>query len=161
MQIIIVDEKDNIIGYKERNELVSTDIYRVTGLWLTNSEGKILLAKRAANKKHHPNKWGPAVAGTVELGESYDDNIIKEASEEISLINIKFIKGPKVFINKEYIHFVQWYTAVVDKKIEDFVVSIEEVSELKWFDKQELENELKKNPDNFLPNLLYHFNLFI
>ena len=26
-----------------------------------------------------PGKWGPAVAGTVEEGESYEENIIKEA----------------------------------------------------------------------------------
>jgi len=37
MKIQIVDDKDQLIGVKERNEVdYKTDIYRVSALWLTN-----------------------------------------------------------------------------------------------------------------------------
>lgn len=48
---IIVDENDQIIGHKFREEIVQTDIYRVAALWITNSKGDILLARRALSKK--------------------------------------------------------------------------------------------------------------
>ena len=91
-KIIIVDEDDNIIGSKERNSIVSGDIYRVSALLIENSKGEILLAQRALTKKHDPGKWGPPVAGTVEEGETYESNIVKEAEEELGLKNIQIIK---------------------------------------------------------------------
>jgi len=36
-RIIIVSDQDEIIGHKERGTLVTEDIYRVAGLWVTNS----------------------------------------------------------------------------------------------------------------------------
>jgi len=50
-KIIIVNKNDKIIGYKERGTLKSSDIYRVSSLWIQNSQGKILLAQRSFNKK--------------------------------------------------------------------------------------------------------------
>lgn len=160
MKIIIVDQEDNIIKHKEREDVLHTDIYRVAALWLTNSNGDILLAKRSPNKNRHPNKWGPAVAGTIEKGEIYDDNIIKEAEEEIGLTNTEFKKAKKVLVTNQYIHFTQWYTATLDRQAENFVIEKTEVAEIKWFSKKELIQELKLNPDKFLPNLAYYFELF-
>jgi len=90
VKIIIVDENDNPIGLKERGTLdYDKDIYRVSALWITNSKGQILIARRALTKKQNPGKWGPGVAGTIDEGETYDSNIIKEAKEELGLQNIK------------------------------------------------------------------------
>ena len=48
--IIIVDKDDNVIAYKKRGDLDSKkDIYRVTGLWLTNSKKEILFVQRSFN----------------------------------------------------------------------------------------------------------------
>lgn len=63
-KIIIVNENDEIIGHKARGTLEQLDIYRVSALWIKNSQGDILLAQRKFTKKHDPGKWGPAVAGT-------------------------------------------------------------------------------------------------
>ncbi len=65
-KIIIVDENDNIIGSKDFDKMKPSDVYRVSSLWITNSKGETLLAKRAFNKLHSPGKWGTAVSGTVE-----------------------------------------------------------------------------------------------
>ena len=86
-KIIIVDKNDKIIGYKIRGTLDKNGIYRVSALWITNSLGEILLARRSRKKDKHPLKWGPAVAGTVEEGETYEQNIVKEAWEELGLKN--------------------------------------------------------------------------
>lgn len=78
MKYLVVNESDEVIATKERAELLTTDIVRVSALWLTNSQGEVLLAKRAASKKYDASKWGPAAAGTVEECESYEQNMVKE-----------------------------------------------------------------------------------
>ena len=58
-KIPIVDENDKLIEYKERDTLDHTkDVYRVSALWIINSKGDVLLAKRVATKTQDPNRWG-------------------------------------------------------------------------------------------------------
>ncbi|MFH1838399.1 MAG: NUDIX domain-containing protein [Candidatus Kuenenbacteria bacterium] len=159
-KIIIVNENDKIIGYKSSDTLKKEDIYRVSALWVTNSHGEILLAKRHHTKSHHPRKWGPAVAGTVEKGETYKKNIIKEAEEELGIINIKPKLGPKVEINDSYHYFGQWYTLNINKNINEFKIQEDEVEEIKWFSPEELRKQLQKYPKEFLPTMKKYFELF-
>ncbi len=159
-RIVMVDNADNIIGYKERGPLGKDDIYRVSALWIVNSKDEILLAKRHRSKKHHPGKWGPAVAGTVDEGETYELNITKEAEEELGLKNIKFELGPKTETNVEYHHFTQWYTLTLDKDPKDFQLQVDEVEEVKWFNPKDLEKQIQKHPENFLPTLETYVNYF-
>jgi isopentenyldiphosphate isomerase len=147
---IIVNENDEIIGYKQRSEIKQDDIYRVSALWVKNSQGDILLAKRSMTKKNSPGKWGPAVAGTVEEGETYESNIIKEAEEEIGLILKDFKKLDKIRRTGEHNYFGQWFEAVIDKKIDEFKIQEDEVEQIKWFSKNELKNEAKNNPESLL-----------
>lgn len=157
---IIVNASDEIIGHKTRNAVNKEDIYRVSALWIINSKGEILLARRHHTKSHHPNMWGPAVAGTVEEGETYASNMIKETEEEIGLKYIKPTLGPKMEITGEHHHFTQWFTLKVDKDINDFKIQEDEVEEIKWFTPQELRNGLQVQPDEFLPRMNEYFKLF-
>ncbi len=152
-KIIIVNNKNKIIGYKYREKLNTRDIYRVTALWVTNIKGDILLAKRAYNKSLSPGEWGPAVAGTVEKGETYYSNIIKEAREEIGLKNIKPKKGPIRRRTGKHNYFGQWYLLTIDKELNEFKILKKEVAEIKWFSKKALLKEIKKNPGKFLSTM--------
>jgi isopentenyldiphosphate isomerase len=153
VKFTIVDENDNVIGQKERADIKSEDIYRVSALWITDSKGNILLAKRALTKKNDPGKWGPAVAGTVEEGETYFSNIIKESGEEIGLHNISPVEGPKIRVRGEHNYFVQRYSIKVDLDISVFTIQKDEVAEIKWFSKQELKDQLQKTPEQFLKSI--------
>ncbi len=147
---VIVNEQDEVIGYKQRGTLAIEDIYRVTALWLKNSRGEILLGKRALGKRNNPGAWGPAVAGTVEEGELYDDNIVKEIAEELGLSGIKLTKGPKRRVADGHNYFSQWYTATIDKPAEDFVIQKEEVEQVRWITPEKLAHELRDHPDMYL-----------
>ncbi|HEY5695510.1 MAG TPA: NUDIX domain-containing protein [Candidatus Saccharimonadales bacterium] len=149
-RVVIVNDQDEIVGHKERGTLSQEDIYRVSALWATNSNGDILLAQRHHTKKHHPNLWGPAVAGTVDEGETYDENIVKEAEEEIGLKDIQPKKSQKIRVTGEHNHFTQWYTLVCDKPAEDFVIQEDEVEQVKWFTRAELTRELQEHPEKYL-----------
>ena len=156
----VVNEQDEIIEYKERSEITIKNIYRVSALWITNSKGEILLAQRALTKSHHPGRWGPAVAGTVEEEESYEENIIHEAEEEIGLTGVSFNKGPKTRTESPFNHFTQWFTTVIDKPIDFFKIDKREVETIKWWEPQEILNEIKINPHNFLVKIPKYVKLF-
>ncbi len=159
-RITIVDKDDKLVGYQERDKMIPDDIYRVSALWITNSKGEILLAQRVFTKTHDPGKWGPAVAGTVDEGESYDQNIIKEADEELDLKDIKSTIGPKRFVNGHHKFFCQWYTLVVDEPLSFFKPRKEEVETIKWFASEELKAAFAKNPQDFLVGFPETMKLF-
>ena len=150
MNVVIVNEQDEVIGVKERADIQPKDIYRVAALWIENSKGEVLLAQRAFTKKNNPGKWGPAVAGTVEEGEEYDTNILKEMEEEIGLVNTPVQKRDKRFRDGPHRYFCQWFYAVVDEPIESFVVAEEEVEALRWWPVDELKEECAKDATRFL-----------
>ena len=153
MRITIVDENDNIIGSKDQNEILVSDIYRVYSLWISNSKDEVLLARRAFTKSHDPGKWGPAVAGTVEQGETYESNIYKEAREELGLENLVFEKGPKKLSQSKWNYFVQQYFLKIDKPADEFKIQKEEVVEVRWFAKEQLKKLVSENPDDFLSGI--------
>lgn len=158
-KIVIVNEKDEPIGYRERGSRAQSEgICRISVLWLTNSKGEVLLAKRKMNKKYNPGKWGPAVGGTVEEGETYDSNIYKEASEEIGLSGFVFEKGEKIFVETPNKRFCQIYCLTIDREFDQFQIQEEEVDQVKWFGQDELKNEIEHNPDIFtelVPKLFF------
>ena len=118
----------------------------------------MLLAQRALNKERGAGLWGPAVAGTVEEGETYESNIIKEAEEEIGLRGLNFTLGPKIrSLNQK--HFTQWFTAIVDQNY-PFKKQDEEVEALKWISREEITKLLKEKPDTFLTYFKQYFELF-
>ncbi|MDO8428147.1 MAG: NUDIX domain-containing protein [Candidatus Diapherotrites archaeon] len=160
-KIVIVDETDKIIGSKYNADLKSNDIYRVSALWVTNSKGEILLAKRHHTKAHDPNKWGPAVAGTVEENETYEENIVKEAEEELGIKNCVFSLGPKLKRDNQYHYFVQWYFLKIDQPVSYFKPQETEVEEVKWFSPDDLQKQMEKNPENFLLSLRNYAQLFL
>lgn len=159
-KIIIVDENDSIIGCKERSTEIKEGIYRVSALWIINPKGQVLLARRQLDKGHDPGKWGPAVAGTLEEGETYESNIIKEAEEEIGIKNIKFEKIDKIRVKGKYNYFCQYFLLKIDKEAEEFNFNKKEVLELKWFSKQEIRDIAKNHPENFTSSYKYWVNLF-
>ncbi len=163
MKIPIVNEQDEIIGYKDRKDRNKADITRITALWLWNEKGEVLLAQRALSKKLDPGKWGPSVAGTVEEEETYESNIIKEAKEEIGLKDLKPILSRKLRRTTSHAYFSQWYTAAINSNY-PLIKQDSEVEAIKWFTKKELLKTLEERPEIFLPSIkeiaMYYFNLY-
>jgi len=154
-QIPVVDENDNIIGYRDRDGITAADIYRVTALWVKNSNGEVLIARRSLTKTHNPGKWCPPVAGTVDKGESYDDNIKKETNEELGIEGVEFFKGPKFFDRGQWTHFTQWYFTELNRPISDFTVDHSEITELKWVSLSDLVKQFNSAPESFTDSFGY------
>lgn len=154
MEIItIVDENDNVIGSKPRNETLTTDIYRGTSLWIEDGKGNVLLTKRALGKRNDPGKWMPAAcAGTVAEGETYEENLIKEAQEELGLdlSNVRFELIRKRFNDGKHKYFSSKFKVILEIKPEELILDKNEVEEVKWFKKSELSKQVRENPDRFV-----------
>jgi len=156
-----VDSEDSQIGLMAREEIDPTkDIYRVTAIWLTNEKGEILIAQRKHTKKVNPGLWGPAVAGTVEEGETYESNAYKELEEELGVTDVTLEKGPKIFVEAPRKYFVQWYMATVDREVESFTIQEEEVEQIRWIPLDELQKDVSEHPDLYVPAMPLMLRLF-
>ena len=152
IRIPVVNEKDEIIRYKDRNDRNSTDIIRVSGLWVLNLKGEVLIARRASGKIRDGGKWGPSAAGTVEEGETYLSNILKEAKEEIGL---KINEGDLMpdsrhyYVETSHKFFCRIYFIKLDLPISFFKTG-DEVSEVKWVNIDELKKWFEDSPQDFI-----------
>lgn len=153
MKIPIVNEQDEVLYYKERDETTPDEIRRIVSLYVFNQNHEVLIAKRCHLKKLDPNLWGPSVAGTVEEGETYDSNVIKEAQEELGLTNIQPIFYKKLFYTTQHTRrFNSRYYVVINSAEREFVLQESEVSEIKWTSLEDLENWFNERPQDFVPS---------
>ena len=153
MRIPIVNEQDEIIAYKTREEITREDIRRIVGLNIFNENDEILIEKRQSTKAIDPNVWGPAVAGTVDESYDYDDTMVKEMGEEIGLYTVK-----PIFVKKMYYEtansrrFTCVYYATINSNAFTPKIQESEVAEIKWINLNNLENWYKDRPQDFIPS---------
>lgn len=158
-KVIVVNEKDEVLGYKDRDDRNTQDIIRVAGIWIFNRNKEVLIAQRSLSKIHDPGKWGPSVAGTVEEGETYTSNIIKEVEEELGIIiqDSDLVIGPKSLRATSHKYFSQAFFTEYDAPISDFITAQDEVEQIKWIHIEELVALVKQKPEDFLAS--FEFSL--
>ena len=158
--ISIVDENDHVIASKARATVESSDIYRVSALFIYDEQGNILLGKRSVTKKNNPGLWSPLVNGTNSFGETYEENIIREAQEEIGISLEKVEYVAKVRVKEKHNFFVTFFSTCIphDQKL---VIDPSEIEELRWYSNAELTATLKQNPSSFVPGFLENIFPFV
>lgn len=129
------------------------------GLWhkavcvfIINSKEQVLLQKRSANKKTWPNMWDVTAGGNVLAGEFGFQAIIRECKEELGIElnknDITFI-GSVISTNKKgdiiNNYFNEYYIANKEVDTAKLQLQKEEVSEVKWIDKNEIIERIKDN----------------
>ena len=157
-------------------EIATREECHKKGLWhravyaFIIDDGKILLQKRSSNKKLWPNKWDVTVGGHVIAGEFGRQALIRETREELGIeINdedIKYLVG-STSINKQgdiiNKHYNECYLITKHIDISDVKLQEEEISEIRYFSKDELLKRIANNyegltektgPWNFLRKIL-------
>jgi isopentenyldiphosphate isomerase len=155
-KVVVVDENDTPIGIKLFEDTEYEDIYRVSALWLTDvATGDILLAQRKWTKRHDPGKWTCAVAGTIEEGDTYDSNIVKEIGEEIGLTGLSLTTGPKQFVDDgAHKFFCQWFYASVDKNTTQLTLEEDAVEQVQWLQPAWLLTDVTHHPEKYPPTIV-------
>ena len=87
----IVDEQGTITGAATRGECHSGSklLHPVVHLHVFNSKGELYLQKRPEWKDIQPGKWDTSVGGHVDLGESVEIALKREAQEELGISDFK------------------------------------------------------------------------
>jgi len=129
------------------------------GLWhravygfIIDSNNNVLLQKRSANKRLWPNLWDVTAGGHVDSGEFGRQALIREVKEELGIdINdddIKYLVG-STSINKQgdiiNKHYNECYLITKTINISDIKVQENEVSEVRFFSKDELLKRINNN----------------
>lgn len=143
-------------------------VYRIK-----NGHYEILLQKRSDDKDSFPSCWDTSCAGHVSAGDSFEDTVIKELSEELGIkvnysdvvhcftkivTKINSFHG-KIFNDHEV---YKVYKLKFDAPAESLKFQKEEISDLKWMDAEALLLALEANdpeycimPDTYKKALLH------
>ena len=99
-------------------------------VWIINSDNKILIQKRAKQKKLEPNVWA-MTGGSVILGENSKDTIVRESKEELDIdINANDLKLITKFKTGNV--WIDTYILKCDYDIPKMKFQEDEVSDVKW-----------------------------
>ena len=87
----LVDERGNVIGKATRGECHNGShlLHPVVHLHVFNLQGKLYLQHRPAWKDVQPNRWDTAGGGHIDLGETPEQALLREAREELGLSEFK------------------------------------------------------------------------
>ena len=87
MEVILVDEKDVATGAMEKMEAhQKASLHRAFSIFIFNSQGKMLLQKRAAGKYHSAGLWTNACCSHPQPGEDTLKAAEKRLKEEMGFI---------------------------------------------------------------------------
>lgn len=150
----VLKENGEYTGKVETRDKCHTEglWHKAVALYIINSQNQVLLQKRSSKKKLWPNLWDISAGGHVLAGEFGFQAIIREIKEELGIDidkkDITFI-GASTSVNKkgeiENKHFNEYYIVNKDVNISELNLDSEEVSEVKWFEKDDILNKIENN----------------
>lgn len=151
-EVVLINSKDEVLGSMKKMEAHENGLlHRAFSVFLFNEKGEMLLQKRAESKYHSPKQWTNAVCSHPRMNETYEEAAKRRMDEEL---------GINVEIEKKF-HFL--YKAEVGDQLweheldhvftgnyeGDFKLNPEEVSEVRYISMEDLETEMKANPEHF------------
>lgn len=151
---------------KKTGEIVTKKEAHQKGIWhssvhiwfIDEDNKKILLQKRCSKKNLFPNMWDISVGGHISSGEEPLTAAKRELSEELGLNsnNYHFIYQTTIkeqftdnnILSNEFVHI---YLIQSNLNLDDITLQQEEVAEVKWYTKQEL--QILNNNKKVIPHL--------
>lgn len=172
--VVLVDEQNNVLGTKPKDEVHTTDtpLHRGFSLFLFNSKHEVLVTRRAATKKTFPGVWTNTVCGHPAPGESAVAAAKRRLKVELGVEG----SGLKVFEGlTPYRYRFADANGIVENEICPILVAYsdatphpnaQEVDDWKWVKWENFLEEIKRRPDQYSPwckeesDILQSLNLF-
>lgn len=154
--IDIFDENNNPTGeIKEKNKAHEEgNFHRTAHIWIMNDKNELLLQKRSATKKSHPNCWDISGAGHIRTGETVIEGAIRELREELGIKanadDLRFIAIVKSIKNPQNQEFGYVYLLKSNNEIKDYTFEDNEVSEVKYVYFEDLEKMVEDRSKGLL-----------
>jgi len=146
----VVNERNEIIRQEQRSEVHRKDLlHRAVHVFIWNRRGELLLQKRSPQKDVAPNTWDSSAAGHLAAGEGYDEAAQREVKEELGVS--PRLKQTCEFEAREELgwEFVWLYKG---KSEGPFHFPQSEISELRWWMGDEIDQAIHQQPLQFAPS---------
>ncbi len=150
-QVILVDESDQPIGVMEKLEAHRLGVlHRAFSVLLFNTNGDMLLQKRASSKYHSGGLWTNACCSHPRPDESMEQAIRRKLFHEIGIVantcfSHKFIYRTAIgnLIEHEMDH------VYVGRCDEEPIINKEEVEDWKYISTPDLLDDIRQHPENY------------
>lgn len=155
--VVLVDENDNVIGYKEKfaAHKIPVPLHRAISIVIFNKDKtQMLITKRAQAKPVWPHFWSNAVCTNVHPNESYLDCADRRLFEELGF-KTKLIEVFR-FIYKADMDNRVWGEHEFDTVFTgtyrgDIHPNPDEVEGFEWLTIRDLKKDIKNNPKKYTP----------
>jgi isopentenyldiphosphate isomerase len=166
IDLVSKDGKDLGITKMKSKAHVDGDWHKSSHVWIIN-RGKILLQRRGSNKDFFPNCFDVSCTGHVASSETYEQTAIRELKEELGL-DVKESEL-KVLGIRNQISVMKSRDLISREVMKIFLLYLkpehgkprpekDEISELHFFDPDELRLLLKEKPEMFVADREYFFD---
>ena len=149
--VVIVNREDKVIGWAPTAEAWASGlIHRIVCVVVRDSQGRILLQKRAPNMKISPGRWD-AVSGHVDVTPDYEESARLELQEELGIEDVVLEVVDYFYCDEPYDNgvaarrFIKIFVAYDDKG--PGTLGEDEVTEARWFTLAELESLRADHPE--------------
>ena len=154
--IDIFDANNNPTGeIKEKTQAHEDgNFHRTAHIWIMNDKKELLLQKRSATKKSHPNCWDISGAGHIRAEETVIEGAIRELKEELGVEveekDLQYIATIKTTKNPKNMEFQYVYLLKYNNQVEEYIFEDNEVSEVKYVHFEELEKMVEERVEGLL-----------
>ena len=151
----IVDETGVVINKAPRSLCHSGAklLHPVVHLHIYNQQGDIFLQKRSMSKRLLPGKWDTAVGGHVSFGETIEEALKREASEELGMNHFEFqLIGQYLWESEREKEFVYSFFC---KHYDQIQINNDEVDEGRFWSEEEIEKGIQEG--TVTPNFSYEY----
>ncbi len=151
-QVILVDEHDNELGLMEKMQAHREGkLHRALSIFIFNSKKQLLLQKRASGKYHSAGLWTNTCCSHPRKNETVTTAANRRLQEEMGIscllqYQFKFIYKAQLENNLIEHELDYVYTGHNDVAP---VPNAEEVSDYRYASMEEIEKDLKLNPQNY------------
>lgn len=154
-KLILVDENDNIQGYKTKIECHQGNgiLHRAFSIFIFNSKNQLLLQKRSDQKLLWPLFWSNSCCSHPRKGEEYNVAIHRRLKEELGIdTKLKYLFKFQYQVNFEDVGSENELCSVyIGKSNDSIIVNKNEIAEWKYIDVDKMESEMEINPEHFTP----------
>ena len=150
--VILVDENDAVTGFMEKMEAHEKGLrHRAFSVFILNSNGEILLQKRASGKYHSPGLWTNTCCSHPFPEENIQEGARRRLMEEMKLnVSLKHVftfqykaEFENNLIENEIDHV---FIGFSDEKPE---LNPEEAEDWKYVSPETLEKDINNHPEDF------------
>jgi isopentenyl-diphosphate delta-isomerase len=151
-EVVLVNESDEAIGVEEKLKThVLGALHRAFSIFIFNSNGQLLLQKRAGTKYHSKGLWSNTCCGHPRPGESTEGASRRRLYEEMGFD----CELREVF---DFIYHAELDDGLFEHEYDHVLIgrfdgepdpSQDEVDDWKWVGLAELKLDVERNPDAF------------